>query len=312
MNLIKLNDIILDTSSGLNEDNINTFNEYLRGRYVHAINWQYVIPLEELDLNSVVALCGELSKTTNEEEITTILSPYHWLKIDDVQLYIDQSTTSQINDVSKYIAYNEFVPSDLTVDDLKKFRTWLASTILSFKTITDEKTTHMLQYYANGMYDDVISGLTTFGGDTYNITSTTSSTCGCSSSAQTLQQLSDVVLCQPLSVYRTNIYKYMIEVFSDMSWWLEFDPEFLQMFKTYIDNIIKAGFVFGQPSVIDDYVDCGCRIDSDATQQRAIERLNRLSEALSMMIEGSTTGHKNYITTALTDWTTYLYEIMEW
>ena len=105
----------------------------------------------------------------------------------------------------------------------------------------------------------------------------------------------------------------MISIFSNIDWWLDFDPEFLEMFKTYIDNIIKINFPFGISSVIDDdYVECGCNITSNTLQQRAIERLNRLSESLKMMINNDVSGHRNYITSALADWATYLYEIMEW
>ena len=311
MNLIKIKDIILDTLSGLDENNIKIFNNYLRGRYVHAVNWNYILPLEEADINAVKTMCDEISK--KEKDINDILADYHWMYLTDIQEYIDQTTTLNINDINKYISYNAFIPADLTTDDLKKFRTWLASTILSFNMITDDKTIHMLKYYANGMYDDVIEGLSNFGEDEYNIiTDSSSSSCGCNSSAQTLAQLQDITLCQPLSIYRTNIYKYMIEIFSDMYWWMDFDPEFLTMFKTYIDNIIKANFSFSKASIIDDYVECGCRLDSTTKQNKAIERLNKLSEALKMMINNDISGHKNYINTALTDWSTYLYENMEW
>lgn len=313
MNLIKIKDIILDATSGLNEDGVSIFNNYLRGRYVHAINWQYVLPLEEADISTVKSVCDDLVGK-QENDITNVLKKYHWLPLEDVQDYIDQTTTLNINDINKYISYNSFVPSELTVGDLKKFRTWLASTILSFGVIQEDKIIHMLKYYANGMYDDVVKGLSDFGEDEYNIIKESSSSpCGCgSSSSQTMEQLQNITLCHPLSTYRLNVYKYMTEVFSDMYWWLDFDRDFLIMFKMYIDNIIKANFSFSKASVIDDYAECTCRIDNNSKQNKSIERLSKLSEALGMMINNDISGHKNYINTALGDWSTYLYENMEW
>lgn len=336
---------MLDNTSGFSDDKITLFNTYFRGKYVHCINWKYVVPLEEMTVDDVKNICDEIAKIgtprlasgNSNSYITTdnilagsnfeslyenesakdaaqILDEghYHWLELSNIQNYIDLTVTTELNDINKYIAYNAFMPSDLTTDEIKLFRTWLASTILSFNTITDTRTLHMLKYYAGGMYNDVVAGLTMFGDDVYTISIPGTSSCGCNQSAQTIAQLQSISSCQPLTVYRKHIYDYMITIFADLDWWMEFDPEFLQMFKTYIDNIIKMNLPFVGSSYIDDYIECGCMIGTDTKQKRAVERLKKLSESLQMMIDDNITGHRNYITNALTEWATYLYELMQW
>ena len=58
------------------------------------------------------------------------------------------------------------------------------------------------------------------------------------------------------------------------------------------------------------FMDCDC-IDK-SSQEESIEILKRLSVALNYIYIGEVSGHKNYVTSALTDWSSMLYEIMEW
>ena len=43
-----------------------------------------------------------------------------------------------------------------------------------------------------------------------------------------------------------------------------------------------------------------------------ISILKRLSQSLQYIAEGNMMGHKNYIHDAFKDWSTNLYELMEW
>lgn len=60
MNIVKLKDIILDESCGLSPEKIELFNTQFKGRYVHCINWTYLIPLEAMDNAAAIELSKEL------------------------------------------------------------------------------------------------------------------------------------------------------------------------------------------------------------------------------------------------------------
>jgi len=272
----------------------------------------------------------------------TSLFSFDFLPLDDLSAYVDVKATELANDVNKYITFNQFTPSgDLTIEQIKRFRTWLAETILSFNMVVDADTNHMLDYYAGGMYNDVVAALTTFGKTNLSLTTISTSGCGCAGSsagvsqsvvASTLgssqcgcagtQNLSSLYAqglanCDPLWIYRKNIYLKMVEVFSNIDFWTQFENEFIAEFKLYIDNIIKLNLSLVTSAWQSDFVDCGCVNDMEAAQQRNIARLKNLSNALQFIYDYITdgtgiTGHKKYIASALNEWATYLYEMMEW
>lgn len=347
MNIIKFKDVILDESSNLSAEEISIFNQYMRGRYVYCINWKYCVPMEEVSLTDYIELSQALSNAVSEiipapekdisifplsfplqfasgpimvsdgePQVTTtypdadsILEGIHYILFENINRYIDANESDRANDVTKYLALNNFTPSTITTEMLKKFRTWIATTILSFNTITDYETVHMLTYYKNGMYDDVVKALTAFGGQNIK-PSVTQSACGCNNNP--VVQITGISACDPLAAYRLNIYNKMVEVFGEMAFWQDFDPEFLSMFKTYIDNILSHGFVLTPSEYISDFADCTCRLDANNGQLIQQERLRKLSSALEMIISGNTKGHSTYISNAFTDWAKYLYERMEW
>lgn len=87
---------------------------------------------------------------------------------------VDETATLKVaNHVyAKYSTKNEQVYiKDFTIDELKNFRTWLATTLYGdyngddgrLDQINKEETDMMLKYYANNMYDDVIKALTKLG-----------------------------------------------------------------------------------------------------------------------------------------------------
>lgn len=318
MNIIKIKDIMLDETSGVD---FELFNEYFRGRYAYVVNWKWIVRIEDVSSSQFVEF------STNDK----IPEGYMVLDLQAYADYIDNVVTDQINDVTRYIEFNKFVPDDITIEDLKGFRTWIASTILNNFDITDTNIEHMLRYYANGMHDNVIDWLSVFGNAQVSLTTTQgyagagvlnitrpitanaqTTSCGCSSGNISSLYSQSLSQCDPIMIYRKNIYLKMVEVFSDISFWQQFDQEFIEMIRIYIDGIIKANFDLVKSTFTSDFTDCGCINDSLAAQQRQIARLQKLSTAFKYIANDDISGHKIYINTALSEWAMYLYEIMEW
>ena len=318
MNIIKIKDIMLDETSGVN---FELFNEYFRGRYAYVVNWKWIVRIEDVSSSQFVEF------STNDK----IPEEYMVLDLQTYADYIDNVVTDQINNVTRYIEFNKFVPDDITIEDLKGFRTWIASTILNNFDITDTNIEHMLRYYANGMHDNVIDWLSVFGNAQVSLTTTQgyagsgvlnitrpitanaqTTSCGCSSGNISSLYSQSLSQCDPIMIYRKNIYSKMVEVFSDISFWQQFDQEFIEMIRIYIDGIIKANFDLIKSTFTSDFTDCGCINDSLAAQQRQIARLQKLSTAFKYIANDDISGHKIYINTALSEWAMYLYEIMEW
>ena len=103
----------------------------------------------------------------------------------------------------------------------------------------------------------------------------------------------------------------MIEIFSDISYWLG-QVEICGEMKKYIDNIIKLGLPLASVSLYDKFADCTC-INIDANEQETLTNiLKRLSQSLGYIIEDKVSGNRNYISSAFLDWSTFLYEKMRW
>ena len=317
MNIVKLLDKIKV------EDDF--FNQNLKGRYAYYVRCKYIIPLESITLEEYNRLEKEgVSEDVIYYSTSTLLD------------FIDFEETERINNINKYIYLNKFVSdNDITIGELKRFRTWLAENVLDLSSELDDKTTHMLHYYANEMDDDVCKYLQMFGISDIQFTST-SSECGCnktsgynkmsSTIAQTttsqctcgckdnssLYNLENINLCDPLVVYRKNVYTKMVEVFSNIEFWLQFDKDFIDEFKKYIDNIIRANFTLTISEYISSYVDCNCLSEKDLEQKKNIDILNNLSKSLEFISNEDVAGHKNFINDTLLSWSSMLYEKMRW
>ena len=339
MNIVKFQDKIIDPTMtpGLSEEQCELFNEQFKGRYVHCLNWTHCVPMEVMTAVQAIRASQDL-----QMGLLGVLDSYPHLPYEHLDEFIDPVLTDVANDIDKYITFNSFSPSkELTWDQIKKFRTWLAQTILSFNIVLDHDTTHMLDYYAGGMYNDVIAALTTFGSTTLSLTTVNTPGCGCAGSsagvtqsvvATTLgssqcgcagnQNLSNLYAqglanCNPLWIYRKNIYLKMVNVFSEIDFWTQFECDFIQEFKLYIDNIIRMNLSLVASAWQSDFVDCGCINDQYQAQMRNIERLRHLSQALELIYNSMTggdpiKGHTKYIASALNEWATFLYETMEW
>ena len=343
MNIVKLKDIILDESCGLSPEKIELFNTKFKGRYVHCINWTYLVPLEAMNNESAIELSKELcidlfsDLKAMQKGITTTTSidNYPWFYLHELAEYIvDVNETEKVNAIYKYIEYNSFTPDkELTLEQIKIFRTWLATVLfnlLSKEPDVEKNTIAMLNYYKNEMTDDVIDTLASFHVDMPQvgiytagvqgvtginiISSIKKSSCSCthSSIAAMLAQPSSVSVCEPIAIYRKALYSQMVDVFSDINFWMKREKELLLEIKRYIDAIIKLNLPLTASQYVSELYDCNCLTSTDSAQERLMSILKNLSTAFDYMANDKVTGNKNFIGDTLNQWATKLYEIMRW
>ena len=238
-------------------------------------------------------------------------------------MYVDQEGTDSANNIMPFERANKFTTdSDLTLEEIKKFRTWLAKTLLSFdcnaggiqkNQLYTESFTNILEYYASGMYNTVVKALMEIN-PTININNIVDNACGCGCGSEA--DLSNLYngctsFCDPLDAYRKYVYGKMVEKFSDIDFWDEFSDIFLMEFKAYIDNIIRLNLPLSQSSYVSVFTDCPCT-GKDGIQESSTDILKRLSQSLEYMYTDDKKGHINYISKAFADWASILYELMEW
>ena len=342
MNIVKLKDIILKEPCGLSPEKIELFNTKFKGRYVHCINWTYLVPLEEMTNEAAIELSKELcidlfsDLKAMQKGITTTTSidKYPWFYLHELAEYVDENDTEKVNAIYKYIEYNSFTPDkELTLEQIKIFRTWLATVLfnlLSKEPDVEKNTIAMLNYYMNDMNDSVIDTLASFQVDMpqvniytagvqgvtgINILSTVKkSSCSCtqSSTAALLAQPSSVSVCDPIAIYRRALYTQMVDVFSDINFWMQREKELLLEIKRYIDAIIKLNLPLTASQYVSELYDCNCLTSTDSAQERLMSILKNLSTAFDYMANDKVTGNKNFIGDTLNQWATKLYEIMRW
>lgn len=267
-----------------------------------------------------------------------ILKGYDWFSLDTLSAYnlIDESRTSVVNSTTKYIEYNRFsnTDGDLTTEELKQFRTWLAKFILNIHFVNDdikkaeEKIYKMITYYAQDMSDDVVKSLTLFstkltGDEVIYITNNankllelTGNKCGCSSNSS-ISQLDTKNLCDPLAIYKNYMYNQMVETFSRIDFWAQFEDEFIKEIIKYLNGILTKNFLLYNKEYTYDLFDCNCLNDADAKQTTYRQYLKNLIDAFSALIpdeKGHIAIYDNRITyqRAFELWARYLYEGMYW
>jgi len=316
MNIIKLKDKISD---------LDFFNESLKGKYAIAFNYKYVFPLgiENVtsNIDEIIFLERKQLNEMPDSEIHTDLR-----NGDSVEFYKNQDYIildewigwfDPVDDLDKFLYLNEFTTDDaITLDELKRFRTWLAEVLYAnqewIKDWSKDPAKHnrMLQYYIQEMYDDVVQALTKFNTSIEINSITKQSGCGCQGGIY-VNPSDTLSVCDPLLIYRHNIYKYMVEIFSDITYWLG-QVEICSEMKKYIDNIIKVGLPLSSVTLYNNFADCTCR-NADVNEQTTMTNiLKRLSQALEYIITDQVSGNRNYISSALLDWSAYLYEKMRW
>lgn len=331
MNIIKLIDSIIP------EDPF--FNENLKGKYAYYIQCKYIVPLESITQDDYI--------NYERDEKREFLNLIEYRDVEDLVNYIDVTETENINNIKKYLLLNEFTSDDdITIDELKQFRKWLATTLLKFDTdlygqpiynVYDEATYHMLSYYANDMEDEITKYLRIFGTSTVQLTTSTSSCgcgsvgsfggvtvqtpqiaalqthkCGCGDANASLYSLGNVSHCDPLDTYRRNIYLKMVTTFSEIDFWTQFNKTLIIEFKKYVDNIIKNNFTLVTNDYITSFADCSCLNEKDAEQHKNMGILKNLSKSLGYIVDDDISGHRNFISDALTGWSSLLYEKMRW
>ena len=288
-------------------------------------------------------LCIDLSEPTvavddlqaiQKDITTTSIDQYPWLYLHELTDYVDRNDTEKVNAIYKYIEYNSFTPDkELTLEQIKIFRTWLATVLfnlLSKEPDVEKNTIAMLNYYMNEMNDNVIDTLASFHVDmpqvgVYNvgvqgvtgidiISSIKKSSCSCthSSIAAMLAQPSSVSVCDPIAIYRKALYSQMVDVFSDIKFWMKREKELLLEIKRYIDAIIKLNLPLTASQYVSELYDCNCLTSTDSAQERLMSILKNLSTAFEYMANDKVTGNKNFIGDTLNQWATKLYEIMRW
>jgi hypothetical protein len=298
--------------------------------------------------------CEEDIDKLLQKEDGTYPKPYGVPSFDvydyNVLPYVDVTETDIINNTMDFRLKNKYVTDpDITVDELKLFRTWLTQSLLNMDKsdfmqpsnppdpsnppiqpplendqidgvllvnsgqryyLFNELETHVLEYYANNMYDSTIKILSNFSGDSVSLTDIHKTSCNCNNTDLSALYNLNINACNPIEIYKKNIYEKMVVMFSDINFWSRLAPEFIREFKVYIDNIINLNFKLVKSNWQSTFIDCSC--DGSKEQENALEILKRLSNSLGYMKDGDINGHKNYITTSLLDWAKWLYEDMQW
>lgn len=317
MNIIKIKDVLLDSTSGLSQEKIAFFNKNLKGKYSYIINWVYVIPFDLISQEEYVKISmGEPLKEGTYLTLKEIPSNV-----------IDLDETNYTNSIDKYKSLNKYTTDpDITIDEIKKFRPWLAYSLLNEGVIVDNDIKHMLDYYnfddpanqnGSGMYNDVIKYLSVFGNtyvliDNYNNIRSKS---GCSCNSQTRYDVlgeREAGMFGVENVYRMNLYVKMVNTFKDVAFWEQFSNTVLVDMKNYIDNIINVNLPLYSITRTSNYCDCGDLSVKDLQQSNNIKILENLSKSLQYIMDGDIYGHKNFINDSLFKWASVLYERMYW
>lgn len=271
MNLIKFKDNIRPGDA--------YFNTYLKDQYAYWVRMRYVIPMSVISIHDYVSLERDI-------DLLKTLDPIYWDLEDpsDLKAYIDEVETNKINDPKTYEHHNRYVcDPDITTDEVKKFRTWLANQLLQNRT-NNWKEERVFQYYVGGMMDDTVRWFA----ETGNLQPTnpiTTTPCGCSGNAQ-LTNPNSLRVCDPLLIYRESIRNQMMALFSDLHFWLGLPLPLLKEIKIYLDHITRLGLQLRKTD--DRFIDC-CDKNSNKIN------LEGVSKAFEYMILDEVNGNKNFI-----------------
>jgi hypothetical protein len=307
MNIVKFQDTVLNESNNknmLSEEKVNLFNNKLKGKYAYAINFKFVVPFEDITFEQYY----EISK--NESAIDGIT----YIELIDISDFIDQSKTQIANSITVFEESNKFTTdSDITLGELKEFRTWLADKLYTlFNDSLDSITKEMLNYYREEMHDDTIDHLSYFASGTEHdlISTTNTSSCGCQNNTQIFNQYA-ISSCNPIYMYRKGVYEKMVSVFSDIDFWLKLNKDFLKEIKRYIDGIIKCNLPLHTSQFSTTLHDCGCLTRNNVQEER-MQILIDLSSCFYFLETQNYVNKKNHISLTLNKWASLLYERMRW
>lgn len=313
MNIIKLHDIVMPNEYRM----AKLFNEQLKGRYAYWIQMRYIFPLDSLSYSEYIHYEQLDAIHFLSDEIKPHIDIYseECCMIDFVNLYIDISTTEEANSTYKFAMDNSYVPdADIDINKLRQFRSWLASELLNHNAFYGEsnaystEVVHMLEYYKNNKYNDVVKYLDKFGVKGKISTTPITGSCGCCNTVS-IPLSFDASLCDAKTIYTDNIHAFMVQTFEDPNFWINTNTQLIGIFKKYIDNILKVGFVIKAANG-SRFIECSCNTNNSMSQNDVY--LKELSTALGYIIDNDVKGHINFIHTALYNWAEYLYEYMYW
>lgn len=317
MNIVKLKDIVMPETSWMAE----FFNKNLKGKYAYWVQMRYIFPLNSLDFKNYI----KYEQLDTVQFLGPEILPHIDLYSEEAcmyefaQNYIDHDATEIANTVADYRTANEYVADeDIDINKLRRFRSWLANELLMFNTSVDggyldnydANQIHMLEYYKNDMYNEVVKQLSIFGvEDIFSLISGNKTNTCCACNTSNLYTLTNTMTCNALDIYNTNVHNLMVQTFEDVNFWMQFNKDFIGVFKRYIDNIIKTGLVINVSPIDAINIQCNC---SNSAVSTSNEILKRLSESLQYIIDDEVKGHLNYIHDALYDWADLLYDKMSW
>ena len=278
MNLIKFKDNIRPGDA--------YFNTYLKDQYAYWVRMRYVIPMSVISISDYVSLERDI-------DLLKTLDPIYWDLEDpgdgngsfgDMKAYIDEVETNKINDPKTYEHHNRYVcDPDITTDEVKKFRTWLAQQLLQNRT-NDWKEERVFKYYVGGMMDDTVRWFAETNTNTNTFQQVTTTPCGCGQVSTTSPN--NLKVCDPLLIYRESIRNQMMALFSDLYFWLGLPLPLLKEIKIYLDHITRLGLQLRKTD--DRFIDC-CDKNSNKIN------LEGVSKAFEYMILDEVNGNKNFI-----------------
>lgn len=271
MNLIKFKDNIRPGDA--------YFNTYLKDQYAYWVRMRYVIPMSVISIHDYVSLERDI-------DLLKTLDPIYWDLEDpgDMKAYIDEVETNKINDPKTYEHHNRYVcDPDITTDEVKKFRTWLAQQLLQNRT-NDWKEERVFKYYVGGMMDDTVRWFAEINTNTNTFQPITTTPCGCGQVST--QNPNSLRVCDPLLIYRESIRNQMMALFSDLYFWLGLPLPLLKEIKIYLDHITRLGLQLRKTD--DRFVDC-CDKNTNKIN------LEGVSKAFEYMILDEVNGNKNFI-----------------
>ena len=286
MNLIKFKDNIRPGDA--------YFNTYLKDQYAYWVRMRYVIPMSVISIHDYVSLERDI-------DLLKTLDPIYWDLEDpgDMKAYIDEVETNKINDPKTYEHHNRYVcDPDITTDEVKKFRTWLAQQLLQNRTNDtgrssggDWKEERVFKYYVGGMMDDTVRWFAEIGNlpegsghRTVTFQPITTTPCGCGQVST--QNPNSLRVCDPLLIYRESIRNQMMALFSDLYFWLGLPLPLLKEIKIYLDHITRLGLQLRKTD--DRFIDC-CDKNTNKIN------LEGVSKAFEYMILDEVNGNKNFI-----------------
>lgn len=297
MNIIKFRDVVIE--------NDNLFNKTYKGKYAYCINWQRVVPIDIPIIDYI-----DLSKGNIDLE-----SYNNVLDISKYIDYIDISETQDINNPDLYIYKNNFVTSeDISIDDLKNFRTYLAVLLDNYyntMSTDDEKLKTMINYYFSNMYDETVLKLSLIVGDVYYTSSVSSqlsnvtySSCSCASNANTVGTLLNTG-CDVISIYRAAIRNIMVKYFSDVEFWAN-KHDICNEIVIYLNGILNMNLQIAAGTV-----DGDCANINTSLQYQQQNILKDIIKAFEMIKDGNIVTNKNFIALNLNKFAN-IYESLKW